>query len=322
MKNRVFAFALSVCLLMGLLTGCAGGSQSAAAEPTAEPATAAPTAEPTAAPTAEPAPTAETDSKVASGADTIEAEEVVEEGMHPITAESIREGVYPVEMKSSSAMFKADHCELAVSDGKMQAILYMTSESYLYMFAGTAQEAAAADESAYIPLEETGTEGLRKFVLPLGALDDGESFAAFSRKKELWYGRTLLFRADSLPLEAFVEGYLVTAESLGLADGEYTVDVTLSGGSGKAAVHSPARLFVKDGKATAEIIWGSSNYDFMIVGGEKIDPETLEGGSTFLVDVAAFDHPIGVQADTIAMSTPHLIDYALRFDSASIQSAK
>ena len=55
---------------------------------------------------------------------------------------------------------------------------------------------------------------------------------------------------------------------------------------------------------------------------DQIDPETLEGGSTFLVDVAAFDHPIGVQADTIAMSTPHLIDYALRFDSASIQSAK
>ena len=315
--KKLTAVFLSALLIALLLTGC-GGSQSAS---TAESQTPVPTDTP--APTGAPAPTDppadETPAGVASGDDTIEYEDVVEEGMTPVTAEFIRDGVYDVVMKSSSAMFKADHVKLVVSGGQMQAVLYMSSEAYPYMYAGTAVEAAGADESEYIPLEPSDEEGFNQFVLPVAALDEGESFAAYSRRKELWYDRTLLFRADSLPLEAFAEGYLTTPESLGLTDGEYTVEVTLSGGSGKASVASPARLFVEGGAVTAEIIWGSSNYDFMVVGGEQLQPETLEGGSTFLVPVTVFDHPIAVQADTIAMSTPHLIDYSLVFDSASIR---
>lgn len=104
-----------------------------------------------------------------------------------------------------------------------------------------------------------------------------------------------------------------------LADGEYTVEVTLEGGSGKAGIDSPARLSVEDGDVTAEITWSSPNYDYMLVEGEKYLPVNEEGNSVFQIPVRAFDRNIEVTADTTAMSKPHEIDYILYFDSASIK---
>lgn len=46
----------------------------------------------------------------------------------------------------------------------------------------------------------------------------------------------LLFRADSLPLDAWKEDAVATPDSLGLEDGSYWVDVALEGGSGRAGV--------------------------------------------------------------------------------------
>ena len=80
-----------------------------------------------------------------------------------------------------------------------------------------------------------------------------------------------MFRADSLPEDALADGVMTTAESLSLADGSYTADVTLSGGSGRASVESPAALTVSGGKVTAKIIWSSKNYDYMKVNDEKYD---------------------------------------------------
>ena len=134
-------------------------------------------------------------------------------------------------------------------------------------------------------------------------------------------GSTLLFRADSLPFEAYAEGLIPTAASLGLADGEYTVEVILEGGSGKATVTSPAKLTVENGAATAEIIWSSSHYDYMRIGEEKYLPVTVEGGSTFILPVPAFDLKLRVAADTTAMSKAHEIDYTLCFKSDSLRSA-
>ena len=145
--------------------------------------------------------------------------------------------------------------------------------------------------------------------------------AAFSKNKEIWYDRTLVFRADSLPLEAFQEGVYPTAASLNLADGDYTVEVELSGGSGRASVQSPAVLRAEGGQAWATIVWGSSNYDYMRIGEKQFFPVQTEGNSTFELPVPVFDRKLTVFADTTAMSTPHEIEYALRFDSGTIQSA-
>ena len=104
-----------------------------------------------------------------------------------------------------------------------------------------------------------------------------------------------------------------------LADGEYQIAVTLAGGSGKATVESPAKLNVVGGKMTAIIVWSSPNYDQMIVDGEQYLPVPRSGNSTFEIPVTAFDEDIPIQAETTAMSEPHMIDYTLHFDSSSIQ---
>ena len=85
---------------------------------------------------------------------------------------------------------------------------------------------------------------------------------------------------------------------------------------------SPTVFLVKDGKAYAKLQWSSSNYDYMIVDGEKIlNENTNENGySTFTIPVTAFDSEMSVIADTTAMGTPHEITYALTFYADSIES--
>ena len=303
---RALAMLLALLSVVTLLPAC---GQSAAPVPVS---TVAPVVDATDAPTESP--------RVASAEDMTTVEAVLEEGMEPIDASSLLPGEYPVVMKSSSSMFKPEACLLTVADGQLTVLLDMRSDSYAYLYPGTALEAASASEADYLvptPREEGGYS----FVLPISALDEELKCAAYSRKKELWYDRTLLFRADSLPLEAFVEGLYPTVESLGLEDGQYTVEVTLRGGSGKSSVQSPALLKVRDGLATAQILWSSSNYDYMKVDGEQFFPLSLENGSCFAIPVAVFDRAIPVLADTTAMSEPHEIAYTLHFAADSIQAA-
>ncbi len=114
-------------------------------------------------------------------------------------------------------------------------------------------------------------------------------------------------------------GAAASASAGSLANGDYQIAVTLEGGSGKATVESPAKLTVQDGKMTATIVWSSSNYDQMVVDGEQYLPVPRAGNSTFQIPVSALDVDLPVQAETTAMSEPHMIDYTLHFDSSSIQ---
>ncbi|MDE6781584.1 MAG: hypothetical protein K2J40_09015 [Ruminococcus sp.] len=242
---------------------------------------------------------------------TVAPVEVVEDGMTPIYADDLKDGVYAVEVKSSSSMFNITACELTVQNGEMSAVMTMGGTGYRYVFMGTGEQAEAVDESEYIAFEET--DGVHTFKVPVEALDMGIECTAFSDKKEKWYDRTILFRADSLPAEAFADGVGNTVESLELADGEYTIEVSLEGGSGKASVNSPAKMTVSDGIAIAEIIWNSNNYDYMIVDGEKYLPVSTDEFSVFEIPIALFDMKAPVLADTTAMSTPHEIEYTLTF---------
>lgn len=256
--------------------------------------------------------------EVADASQMTTVEEVVEDGMVPVPGEMLLDGDYTVTVDCSSSMFRIVEAVLHVSDGKLTATITMSGTSYLYVFPGTAAEAAAAEESAWVGYTED-SEGRYCFSIPVEALDAGISCAAYSRNKELWYDRTLLFRADSLPMEAFREGFFVTAESLGLADGDYLVDVSLSGGSGKAKLASPAALHVENGICTATLVWGSRNYDYMRLGETKILPLPDRETSTFEIPVEIFDRNMAVIADTVAMSEPHEIEYRLLFSSDSLQ---
>lgn len=260
------------------------------------------------------------DADVAAADETAAQQSVGTEGMTPVAGSELKDGVYQIQVDSSSSMFKIEACELTVKDGEMTADMKMGGIGYLKLFMGTGEEAAKASEDQMIPFEEDG-DGSHHFTVPVEALDKELDCAAFSKKKEKWYDRVLVFRADSLPADALTDAAQVTVESLGLADGTYTVEVSMEGGSGKVSVESPAKLTVKDQKAVAEVVWSSPNYDYMKVGEEKFLPVN-QGGETsmFEIPVTVFDRKMSVAADTTAMSTPHEIEYTLRFDSASVKA--
>ncbi len=264
-----------------------------------------------------PAEPADSAAEAAEAADADEAEAVM---AGPIYAESLNDGTYAIDVDSSSSMFNIVACELTVADGEMTAVMTMSGTGYECLYMGTGEEAAEAPESDYIPYTENA-DGSNSFTVPVEALDTDIDCAAFSKNRQEWYDRTLVFRADSLPEDAFAEGTFATVESLELADGTYTVEVALEGGSGRASVESPAELVIEDGQATVTLIWSSSNYDYMVVDGQQYLPTTVEGGSTFEIPIAIFDRALDIAADTTAMSSPHEIEYTLYVDSTTIEEA-
>lgn len=260
-------------------------------------------------------------SQVATADQMTTVENVVDEDMVPIYGDALKDGVYPITVDCSSSMFKITDCQLTVQNGQMTAVLYMGGTGYTKVFMGTGEEATQAQEADYIPYVEIA-DGVHTYTIPVEALDMGISCTAFSKNKELWYDRTLVFRADSLPLDAFQDSAIITANSLQLVDGTYTIDVQLEGGSGKASVQSPAQLRIENGIAYATIIWSSSNYDYMKVDDVQYLPLNTDGNSTFEIPVKAFDRKLPVLADTTAMSTPHEIQYTLYFDAATVENAQ
>lgn len=107
-----------------------------------------------------------------------------------------------------------------------------------------------------------------------------------------------------------------------LKDGNYSIEVKLEGGTGRASIESPTRLEVYEGRAFVTITWSSPNYDYMKVKGQKYLPTNTEGNSSFEIVLDSIDKPLKVKADTTAMSKPHEISYKLIFDPSSIRREK
>jgi hypothetical protein len=107
-------------------------------------------------------------------------------------------------------------------------------------------------------------------------------------------------------------------ESKGLADGSYHIAAALTGGTGKAKIASPLQLTVKDGQMHALVLWSSANYDYMKVNDVRYDAVIEDGHSRFTIPVASLEEPLPVVADTVAMSTPHEIEYTITFDAATL----
>ena len=244
-------------------------------------------------------------------------EEVVESWMVPVYPEELVDGQYEIEVESSSAMFHIEECILTVAEGQMTAQMKMSGKGYLYVYMGTGAEAVQSSEEEYISFKEA-EDGRHIYEIPVEALDSGISCTAFSKNREKWYDRTLAFLSASLPPEAFKNLEITTADSLNLENGTYTIEVSLEG-AGRAVVTSPTDLYVEDGLAMAEIVFGSSNYDYVIAGDEKCSLLNKEGNSTFLIPVEGFDYNFPIIADSIALGKPREISFTIRFDSSTIR---
>ena len=236
------------------------------------------------------------------------------------SAQALEDGTYTAEFDTDSSMFHVNEASdgkgtLTVEDGQMTLHISLQSKKIVNLYVGMAADAPDHEADWLQPTTDTVTysDGLSDevygFDIPVEALDEDFQLAILGSKGK-WYDHTVRV-ANAQPAAAEAP-----------ADGTYTCDVTLEGGSGRATVDSPAALTVADGRMTATIVWSSPNYDYMLVDGEKYLPTNTEGNSTFEIPVTALDTPLDVVGDTVAMSTPHEIEYTLTFASASLIEAK
>ena len=244
--------------------------------------------------------------------------EAASESAAASSARALEDGTYTAEFDTDSSMFHVNEASdgkgtLTVEDGQMTLHISLQSKKIVNLYVGMAADAPDHEADWLQPTTDTVTysdgtsEEVYGFDVPVEALDTDFQLAILGTKGK-WYYHTVSVRNVEAQAAEAVETP---------ADGSYTCEVTLEGGSGRATVDSPAALTVADGKMTATIVWSSPNYDYMIVDGEKYLPTNTEGNSTFEIPVSALGAPLSVVADTVAMSTPHEIEYTLTFSAPS-----
>ncbi len=217
-----------------------------------------------------------------------------------LTGRRIEDGVYSLDVKSSASMFKFVECNLTVEGGDMIADVTLSAQGYGKLYMGTGEQ-ALTDTANHHDFRLNGER--HSFTIPVAALDAELDCAGWSIRREQWYDHTVVFQSASIPDSAYAPCH---------------VAVTLTGGSGKAGVASPAALLRKDGADFARITWSSPNYTYMIIDGVEYLPVNTEGNSVFEIPVS-LDADMSVIACTVAMGSPHEIEYTLRFDSETIQ---
>lgn len=305
MNKIIIVGGLSACLLLG---GCGAGQ---AADATSAESTVA-AQESTVTPT-----------ESTETAETVSTETEQDKAQLP-------DGVYAAEFSTDSSMFHvSEACDgkgtLTVKDGVMTIHISLGSKKILNLYPGLAEDAAKDGAVLLEPTTDTVTysdgmtEEVYGFDVPVPAI--GEEFdLALIGTKGKWYDHKV--KVSDPVAEDSREAANGFFDMSALADGSYTIELTMEGGSGRASIQSPAQLAIADGAATAILEWSSPNYDYMLVNGEKYLPVNTEGNSVFEVPVEALDAPLTMIGDTVAMSTPHEVEYTVTFHSETLESAE
>ena len=301
-RNKIIIVGgLSACLLLG---GCGAGQ---AADATSAESTAV-AQESTVTPT-----------ESTEAAETVSTETAQNEAQLP-------DGVYTAEFSTDSSMFHvSEACDgkgtLTVKDGVMTIHISLGSKKILNLYPGLAEDAAKDGAVLLEPTTDTVTysdgmtEEVYGFDVPVPVI--GEEFdLALIGTKGKWYDHKVKVS------DPVAEGAADTFDLSTVEDGSYTIELTMEGGSGRASIQSPTQITVADGAATAILEWSSPNYDYMLVNGEKYLPVNTEGNSVFEVPVEALDVPLTMIGDTVAMSTPHEVEYTVTFHSDTLQNAE
>ena len=301
MNKIIIVCGLSACLLLG---GCGAGQ---AADATSAESTFA-AQESTVTPT-----------ESTETAETVSTETAQDKAQLP-------DGVYTAEFSTDSSMFHvSEACDgkgtLTVKDGVMTIHISLGSKKILNLYPGLAEDAAKDGAVLLEPTTDTVTysdgmtEEVYGFDVPVPVI--GEEFdLALIGTKGKWYDHKVKVS------DPVAEGAADTFDLSTVEDGSYTIELTMEGGSGRASIQSPTQITVADGAATAILEWSSPNYDYMLVNGEKYLPVNTEGNSVFEVPVEALDAPLTMIGDTVAMSTPHEVEYTVTFHSDTLQNAE
>ncbi len=305
MNKIIIVGGLSACLLLG---GCGAGQ---AADATSAESTVA----------AQESTAAQTESAEAiAGTTEVAATETAQ------NEAQLPDGVYTAEFSTDSSMFHvSEACDgkgtLMVKDGVMTIHISLGSKKILNLYPGLAEDAAKDGAVLLEPTTDTVTysdgmtEEVYGFDVPVPVI--GEEFdLALIGTKGKWYDHKVKVS------DPVAEGAADTFDLSAVEDGSYTIELTMEGGSGRASIQSPAQLAIADGAAMAILEWSSPNYDYMLVNGEKYLPVNTEGNSVFEVPVEALDAPLTMIGDTVAMSTPHEVEYTVTFHSDTLQNAE
>ena len=236
---------------------------------------------------------------------------------------ALEDGIYTAEFTTDSSMFHvSEACDgrgtLTVKDGVMTIHISLGSKKILNLYPGLAADAAKEGAELLEPTTDTVTysdgmsEEVYGFDVPVPAIDEEFDLALIGTKGK-WYDHKVMVS------DPVAEGVDAAAEEVTLEDGSYTVELTMEGGSGRASIQSPAVILVENGAMTATLEWSSPNYDYMLVDGVKYLPVNTEGNSVFEIPVTALDTPLTMIGDTVAMSTPHEVEYTVTFHSDTVQ---
>lgn len=275
MNKIIIVGGLSACLLLG---GCGAGQ---AADATSAESTVA-AQESTVTPT-----------EITETAETVSTEIAQDKAQLP-------DGVYTAEFSTDSSMFHvSEACDgkgtLTVKDGVMTIHISLGSKKILNLYPGLAEDAAKDGAVLLEPTTDTVTysdgmtEEVYGFDVPVPVI--GEEFdLALIGTKGKWYDHKV--KVSDPVAEDSREAANGSFDMSALADGSYTIELTMEGGSGRASIQSPTQITVADGAATATLEWSSPNYDYMLVNGEKYLPVNTEGNSVFEVPVEALDAPL------------------------------
>ena len=305
MNKIIIVGGLSACLLLG---GCGAGQ---AADATSAESTVA-AQESTVTPT-----------ESTEAVETVSTETAQDKAQLP-------DGVYTAEFSTDSSMFHvSEACDgkgtLTVKDGVMTIHISLGSKKILNLYPGLAEDAAKDGAVLFQPTTDTVTysdgmtEEVYGFDVPVPVI--GEEFdLALIGTKGKWYDHKV--KVSDPVAEDSREAANGSYDMSALADASYIIELTMEGGSGRASIQSPTQLAIADGAATAILEWSSPNYDYMLVNGEKYLPVNTEGNSVFEVPVEALDVPLTMIGDTVAMSTPHEVEYTVTFHSETLESAE
>ena len=198
--KRVFSCVVAASLALSLLVGCGASSTASSA--------------------ASSAASSEAASSVASSA---------------AETAALPDGVYAAEFDTDSSMFHANEaCDgkgtLTVENGQMTFHVSLASTHIVNLYLGKASDAADHEADWLQPTTDTVTysdgtsEEVYGFDIPVTAVDTDFDLAILGTKGK-WYDHVVSVR----------DAVEKAAEAETPADGTYTCDVTLEGGSGRAA---------------------------------------------------------------------------------------
>ena len=138
----------------------------------------------------------------ASGANLLSMAEVqaIEVPAGHKSVELIDGASYKATAETGEKMFKVVDCVVKSTESGMTAVITLSGTGYDYLYMGTAEEAAKADQSSYIKYKEVG--GKYTYEIPVEALNTAIKVSSHSIRKNKWYDRTVTIIPKTTKVDA------------------------------------------------------------------------------------------------------------------------